>query len=116
MVEHLLAKEGVASSNLVFRSHPPLVHHHNQRPATSPSGKAGVCKTPITGSNPVVASQAQRRASPGAPLFMRADVRAARLRPVSRPGGGTADAADLKSAAARHEGSTPSLGTRAACR
>lgn len=25
--------------------------------ATSPSGKAGVCKTPIAGSNPAVASQ-----------------------------------------------------------
>ena len=50
MVEHLLAKEKVTSSNLVFRSFLILVM------ATWPSGKAEVCKTFIAGSNPAVAS------------------------------------------------------------
>ena len=49
-VEHLLAKEKVAGSNPVSRS----------IAATSPSGKARVCKTLITGSNPVVASEDER--------------------------------------------------------
>ena len=45
MVEHLLAKEKVASSSLVFRSR-----------RRGQVVKAGVCKTPIGGSNPPVAS------------------------------------------------------------
>ena len=48
LVEHLLAKEKVTSSSLVARS--------DFKMATWPSGKARVCKTLITGSNPVVAS------------------------------------------------------------
>ncbi len=48
MVEHLLAKEGVASSNLVFRS--IFLWRRGQ------VVKAGVCKTPIVGSIPTVAS------------------------------------------------------------
>jgi hypothetical protein len=57
-VERLLAKEKVVSSNLIARS-----CFYRQAPesllvlfmATWPSGKAEVCKTFITGSNPVVA-------------------------------------------------------------
>ena len=52
MVARLLAKEKVAGSNPVFRSKT----FRSPARATWPSGKAGVCKTPITGSNPVVAS------------------------------------------------------------
>ncbi len=49
VVEHLLAKEGVASSNLVFRS--IFLWRRGQ------VDKAGVCKTPIVGSIPTVASK-----------------------------------------------------------
>ena len=47
MVEHFLAKEDVAGSNPVSRS----------PSATSPSGKARLCKSCISGSNPLVASR-----------------------------------------------------------
>jgi hypothetical protein len=45
--------------------------------ATWPSGKAGVCKTPITGSNPVVASKwnQQLKSSCAARAFFVAQVR-----------------------------------------
>ena len=59
VVECLLAKEDVASSNLVFRSRIIIIPPERgglDFVATSPSGKAGVCKTPISGSNPLVAS------------------------------------------------------------
>jgi hypothetical protein len=56
VVERLLAKEKVTSSNLVARSR---IRQASSLPdlflATWPSGKAEVCKTSITGSNPVVA-------------------------------------------------------------
>jgi hypothetical protein len=56
VVERLLAKEKVTSSNLVARSR---IRQALSLPdlflATWPSGKAEVCKTSITGSNPVVA-------------------------------------------------------------
>ena len=52
VVEHLLAKEGVASSNLVFRS--IFMRRRGQ------VVKAGVCKTPIVGSIPTVASISSR--------------------------------------------------------
>src|SRR5579884_3269528 len=51
VVEHLLAKEKVAGSIPVSRS---LFFVHPV--ATSPSGKAGLCKSPTSGSNPLVAS------------------------------------------------------------
>jgi hypothetical protein len=51
LVERLLAKEKVTGSNPVARS---FLSTHA---ATWPSGKARVCKTLITGSNPVVASE-----------------------------------------------------------
>src|SRR5579884_655577 len=47
VVEHFLAKEDVAGSNPVSRS----------PSATSPSGKARLCKSCISGSNPLVASR-----------------------------------------------------------
>ena len=60
LVEHNLAKVGVAGSN-------PVVRSSNTRPraklcvvvfmATWPGGKAEACKAFITGSNPVVASR-----------------------------------------------------------
>lgn len=55
MVEHLLAKEKVASSSLAARS---FFYREDFQPgmATWPSGKARVCKTLIIGSNPIVAS------------------------------------------------------------
>jgi len=49
LVEHLLAKEKVVGSS-------PITRSLFQKMATWPSGKARVCKTLITGSNPVVAS------------------------------------------------------------
>ena len=49
VVEHLLAKEKVAGSIPVSRS---LLFQ-----ATSPSGKARLCKSCTSGSNPLVASQ-----------------------------------------------------------
>jgi hypothetical protein len=49
VVEHLLAKEKVAGSIPVSRSH--------FYPATSPSGKARLCKSCTSGSSPLVASQ-----------------------------------------------------------
>ena len=76
VVEHLLAKERVASSNLVFRSFLRMADSRwhmalqiNARPQSrgryqlfaqgrrSQVAKAGVCKTPIAGSNPAVASK-----------------------------------------------------------
>jgi len=56
VVEHLLAKEGVASSNLVFRS--IFLWRRGQ------VVKAGVCKTPIVGSIPTVASTSRRKDVP----------------------------------------------------
>ena len=49
LVERLLAKEKVVGSSPIARSYYQLIV------ATWPSGKARVCKTLITGSNPVVA-------------------------------------------------------------
>jgi hypothetical protein len=57
VVEHLLAKEGVASSNLVFRSN--FFWRRGQ------VVKAGVCKTPIVGSIPTVASNLSEPAAGG---------------------------------------------------
>ena len=61
-VEHLLAKQRVTGSNPVFRS--IFISWNSMIKATWPSGKAEVCKTFITGSNPVVASQC-RASLPG---------------------------------------------------
>lgn len=57
VVERLLAKEKATSSNLVARSGKVgrLYACRFLLLATWPSGKAEVCKTFITGSNPVVA-------------------------------------------------------------
>jgi hypothetical protein len=56
VVERLLAKEKATSSNLVARSKKTAgISLPHLFTATWPSGKAGVCKTLITGSNPVVA-------------------------------------------------------------
>ena len=60
LVEHLLAKEKVASSSLAARS----FFYRTVCPinmATWPSGKARVCKTLIIGSNPIVASKIFRK-------------------------------------------------------
>ena len=71
LVEHNLAKVGVAGSSPVFRS----IASKESRPierrlflsgeaqplATWPSGKAEACKAFITGSNPVVASRNAKR-------------------------------------------------------
>src|SRR5260370_42106421 len=60
VVEHLLAKEKVTGSIPVSRSIPthPVTHLHTYTyVATSPSGKARLCKSCISGSNPLVASQ-----------------------------------------------------------
>ena len=54
LVEHLLAKEKVASSSLAARSF--FYRTLCSAMATWPSGKARVCKTLIIGSNPIVAS------------------------------------------------------------
>ena len=54
LVEHLLAKEKVASSSLAARSF--FYRENSSAMATWPSGKARVCKTLIIGSNPIVAS------------------------------------------------------------
>ena len=54
LVEHLLAKEKVASSSLAARSF--FYKANYLLMATWPSGKARVCKTLIIGSNPIVAS------------------------------------------------------------
>jgi hypothetical protein len=63
LVEHLLAKEKVTGSSPVARSEKKRAERlsfarYNFRllMATWPSGKARVCKTLTTGSNPVVAS------------------------------------------------------------
>jgi hypothetical protein len=63
VVERLLAKEKVVGSNPIARSQYPILL------ASWPSGKARVCKTLITGSNPVDASQA----SPQARFFVAAN-------------------------------------------
>ena len=55
LVEHLLAKEKVASSSLAARSF--FYREKSSVMATWPSGKARVCKTLIIGSNPIVASE-----------------------------------------------------------
>ena len=55
LVEHLLAKEKVASSSLAARSF--FYRGSFSDMATWPSGKARVCKTLIIGSNPIVASE-----------------------------------------------------------
>ena len=55
LVEHLLAKEKVASSSLAARSF--FYRQKTSVMATWPSGKARVCKTLIIGSNPIVASE-----------------------------------------------------------
>ena len=55
LVEHLLAKEKVASSSLAARSF--FYRGYFSAMATWPSGKARVCKTLIIGSNPIVASE-----------------------------------------------------------
>ena len=55
LVEHLLAKEKVASSSLAARSFFYKAKYFFM--ATWPSGKARVCKTLIIGSNPIVASK-----------------------------------------------------------
>ena len=55
LVEHLLAKEKVASSSLAARSF--FYRGSFSDTATWPSGKARVCKTLIIGSNPIVASE-----------------------------------------------------------
>ena len=57
MVERLLAKEKVESSNLFARfiNNRQALRLPVLFMATWPSGKAEVCKTSITGSNPVVA-------------------------------------------------------------
>ena len=59
LVEHLLAKEKVASSSLAARSF--FYRGVFSDMATWPSGKARVCKTLIIGSNPIVASMIHRR-------------------------------------------------------
>ena len=58
LVEHLLAKEKVASSSLAARSF--FYKQKTSVMATWPSGKARVCKTLIIGSNPIVASMIHR--------------------------------------------------------
>ena len=58
LVEHLLAKEKVASSSLAARSF--FYRTLCSAMATWPSGKARVCKTLIIGSNPIVASMIHR--------------------------------------------------------
>ncbi len=57
MVEHLLAKEKVAGSIPVSRS--PFWTERGM--ATSPSGKARLCKSCTSGSNPLVASLFKKR-------------------------------------------------------
>ncbi len=57
MVEHLLAKEKVAGSIPVSRS--PFWTERGT--ATSPSGKARLCKSCTSGSNPLVASLFKKR-------------------------------------------------------
>ena len=66
MVEHLLAKEKVAGSIPVSRSLPFQ--------ATSPSGKARLCKSCISGSNPLVASQLDVILFVGHVFFFRLDI------------------------------------------
>ena len=67
MVERLLAKQKVVGSNPIARSDqiaPRRSDYYNSRRASfgqnhgdvAKSGKAWVCKTPIVGSNPTVAS------------------------------------------------------------
>jgi hypothetical protein len=73
-VVRLLAKEKVVGSNPIARSNFLECGWHDGSPsepfnasqnviylATSPSGKARVCKTLIMGSNPIVASQKKDR-------------------------------------------------------
>ncbi len=57
MVEHLLAKEKVAGSIPVSRSLSGI----ECGTATSPSGKARLCKSCTSGSNPLVASLFKKR-------------------------------------------------------
>jgi hypothetical protein len=57
VVEHLLAKEKVAGSIPVSRS-PSWIERGM---ATSPSGKARLCKSCTSGSNPLVASLFKKR-------------------------------------------------------
>jgi hypothetical protein len=73
LVERLLAKEKVTSSSLVARSFFVNAGVLDQMGiigmATWPSGKARVCKTLITGSNPVVASESEKAGHWACSLF-----------------------------------------------
>ena len=69
MVERLLAKEEVAGSNPVFRS--IILWGISWR--RSQEVKAGVCKTPISGSSPLAASSSLLHSS-GLSVCFRAEV------------------------------------------
>ena len=72
LVECLLAKEKVTGSSPVARSlFFSVAQFLKSHMATWPSGKARVCKTLITGSNPVVASKYNDIKSSGKPLVIR---------------------------------------------